>query len=97
MDKKNTGKKELLQKAMGVLEKSSLSPIDRAMWKRRLNVLSDDAVKLFIDLYQNDDTDFLQATTGQLRKKIKAGDNIKKINILVEEERKELLHSLQEK
>lgn len=89
--------KKLLQKAMDVLEKSALSSEDKTLWKERLNTVSDDAVELFIDLFENDSSGLLQTTTGQLRKKVEVGGDFEKINILMEEEKKELLELLQEK
>ena len=88
-------KEVLLKKASLILYDNGLPSYDMKLWEGRLKDSSADAVSLFIDTFEND-KELLEIATSNLKKKIAAIEDPKKIQDLVQEEKDTLEKYLNE-
>lgn len=87
--------KILIEKAEEIIQIHGLSDEDIIIWKKQLTVLSSDNLSLFIEIFENDSMLLILATKN-MKKKLAAGNDPQKIQVVIDEEKKEIMALLNE-
>lgn len=85
----------MIEKAQEIVANSALSQEDKQMWFVHFEGAPQEALELFIELFDNDQTE-LPLATNSLRKKIAAGNDIERIKSIVHEERQMIQDTINE-
>lgn len=85
----------MIEKAQEIVANSALSQEDKQMWFVHFENAPQEALELFIELFDNDQAE-LPLATNSLRKKIAAGNDIERIKAIVHEERQMIQDTINE-
>ena len=85
----------MIEKAQEIVANSDLSQEDKQMWFVHFESAPQEALELFIELFDNDQTE-LPLATNSLRKKIAAGSDIERIKAVVHEEQQMIKDAIEE-
>jgi hypothetical protein len=69
-----------------IFEEAGLSEDDRELWRSRLSLAGERVMAVFVDAFSGE-SDLLRFFTGDLRKRIEAGDDRSKLDTILSEER----------
>lgn len=81
-----------------IFEEAGLSEDDQDLWRDRLSVAGEQIMAVFVDIFSGE-SDLLRFFTGDLRKRIDAGQDQSKLDAVLAEEKEYftgLLHQTQE-
>lgn len=78
--------REIQEKIDRIFEEAGLSEDDRDLWRSRISLSGTWFGSMFVDVFSSE-TGMLRFFTGDLRKRIAAGDDQSKLDVVLAEER----------